>query len=103
MKKVRIHEGRIWNTLIYDFEEKKLLVRYFKIAPENFLILPRYDSNYNNQKISVISWLCFKFGQATIGKLKRTLQGNITDESTGYKYRVSLRKDFYSVLSPKRN
>lgn len=103
MKKVQIHEGRIWNTLVYDFEEKKLLVRYFKITKENFLILPRYDSNYNYQKIPVISWLCFQFGQETIGKLKRTLQGNITDKSTGYKYRVILRKDIYSILFPKRN
>lgn len=99
MKKVRIHEGRIWNTIVYDFENRKLLIRYFKITPERFLILPKYDRNYKNQRISVISWLCFQFGQTMIGKLKRAANGNITDDKTGRIYKISLRKDIFSRLT----
>lgn len=99
MKKVRMHEGRIWNTLIYDFRKKQLMIQYFKVAQGRFWFFPRYDMEYNGKKIPVFSWLCFQFGRMTIGKLKKTTSGTIKDDDTDQNYKILLRKDIHQLLS----
>lgn len=41
MKKIKIREGFIWNTLIFDFGKQKISVRYFQITEKHFTLIPQ--------------------------------------------------------------
>ena len=95
MKKIKIREGFTRNTLIFDFKKKTVRVRYFQITGKHFTLLPQCTGKGAGQDMPVISWLFFRWGQMPVGRLKADQSGSIKDDTTGKKYRISLRKDFY--------
>ena len=95
MEKIKIREGFIWNTLIFDFGKQKISVRYFQITEKHFTLIPQCKGKGAGQDMPVISWLFFRWGHLTAGRLKADKSGSIRDDTTGKKYRISLRKDFY--------
>lgn len=98
MKKKWFREGLTWNTLIFDFEKKKVSVWYFQISTKYCTILPQYNGKCDGYHVPVISWLFFRWGKVSAGRLKVDDNGKFKDGRTGEKYRILLRRDFYLSL-----
>ena len=96
VKKVKLREGQTWNTIIYNFEKKKIWIRYFKITKE-FSFTPVYKESFGKMKLPVMSWLWFRWGNILAGRLAYSLEGKLKD-SRGVGYRILLRKDVFSKL-----